>query len=189
MQGIQIGVHAHLLLVPYGLSGRPRGPWVGLTQHRQWDYLFLSSLNGIYLRRSGIPCQQKCRYRADWKFRLRVRVCSFRNRPRAGAKHAKPIDVARHPALDHRATVHRAAGSRSQISQGTWWLRTKISGGPDGSTHNRPISTAGEKRQFLNPDACYGTKSSRLEKKLAHSSIDNTRHPSGVTLSREVENA
>ena len=27
-----------------------------------------------------------------------------------------------------------------------------------------------EKRQFLNPDACYGTKSSRLEKKLADSS-------------------
>ncbi len=29
-----------------------------------------------------------------------------------------------------------------------------------------------ENSQFLNPDACYGTKSSRLEKKLAHSSAE-----------------
>ncbi len=29
-----------------------------------------------------------------------------------------------------------------------------------------------EKRQFLNPEACYGTKSSRLDKKLARSSTD-----------------
>ncbi len=39
----------------------------------------------------------------------------------------------------------RAAGSRSQIPQGTWWPPTKISGGPDGSSHNRPISAAGGK--------------------------------------------
>ena len=33
----------------------------------------------------------------------------------------------------------------------------------------------GEKRQFLNLGACYGTKSSRLEKKLAHSSTETQR--------------
>ena len=30
-------------------------------------------------------------------------------------------------------------GAAAEISQGTWWPRTKTSGGPDGSTHNRPI--------------------------------------------------
>ncbi len=53
----------------------------------------------------------------------------------------------------------------------------KISGGPDGTAHNRPISTAGEKRQFLNPEVCYGTKSSRLEKNLAHSSTRKIKKP------------
>ena len=32
-----------------------------------------------------------------------------------------------------------------------------------------------EKRRFLNPDACYSTKSARLEKKLAYSSADEDR--------------
>ncbi len=38
-------------------------------------------------------------------------------------------------------------------------------GRPDGSTHDRPISTAGEEHQSLSPGACCGTKSSPLAKK------------------------
>ncbi len=50
----------------------------------------------------------------------------------------------------------------------------KALGAPDGFTLNRPISFAAAKAPVSQSHTCYCTKSSRLEKKSAYSSIEKT---------------
>ena len=98
-----------------------------------------------------------------------VSIPSARTFEVAGPTEMVPGDQ-RARSLGNLPQRHRAAGSRSLISQGTWWLRTKISGGPDGSTHSRPISAAaGHGAGFPISMPVMAPKSSRLEKKLVHS--------------------
>ncbi len=56
------------------------------------------------------------------------------------------------------ARMHRAAGGRSQISQRTWWRRTKTSAVQMVLRIIGQSLPPGEKCRFFNPNACYGTK-------------------------------